>query len=241
MADLDLMRRVTLVVSLLVVALAPLGCAGADGQRAQELLEESDRALAQVESFRFSGRMTMATPVGDFRFVLYGGGDAQPGGAFFMTMKAPDIPEFPETTVVVRGDEAWMKLDGGWQALPMPPAQATGIEQFDVAQYVKDVELDEDAEVDGEPAVKITGVLDTAGLFDGLLGQLGAVGGGPMPDLSEMLGDTRAVIYLSQESRLPLRMLLDLTMEVEGEKIEMHLDYAITNVNEPVEVPDPGA
>jgi hypothetical protein len=235
------MRRVALVVSLLLVALAPLGCAGADGQRAQELLEESDRALAEVESFRFSGRMTMATPVGSFRIVLYGGGDAQPGGAFFMTMKAPDVPEFPETTVVVREDEAWMKLDGGWQPLPMPPAHATGIEQFDVAQYVKDIELDEDAEVDGEPAVKITGVLDAAGLFDGLLGQFGSVGAGPTPDLSEVLGDARAIIYLSQESRLPLRMLLDLTMEVEGETAELHLDYAITNVNEPVEVPDPGA
>jgi hypothetical protein len=235
------MRRVAFVVFLVFAALAPLGCAGADGQRAQELLEESDRALAQVESFRFSGRMTMETPVGDFRVVLFGGGDAGPGGAFFMTMKAPDIPEFPETTMVVRGDEAWMQLDGGWQPVPIPPTQATGIEQFDFAEYVKDVDLDEDAEVDGKPAVKITGVIDTAALFDGLLGQLGAVGGGPMPDLSEMLGDTRAVIYLSQESHLPLRMLLDLTMEIQGEEVDMHLDYAITNVNEPVEVPDPGA
>jgi hypothetical protein len=62
-----------------------------------------------------------------------------------------------------------------------------------------------------------------------------------MPDLSEMLGDTRAVIYLSQASRLPLRMLLDLTMTAEGESVTMHLDYAITNVNEPVEIPGPGA
>jgi hypothetical protein len=60
-----------------------------------------------------------------------------------------------------------------------------------------------------------------------------------MPDLSEILGDTRAVIYLSDETRLPLRMLLDLSMEIEGETADMHLDYAITNVNEPVEVPDP--
>jgi hypothetical protein len=235
------MRRVALCVSLLLAALAPLGCAGADGQRAQELLEESDRALAQVESFRFSGRMTMETPVGEFRIVLFGGGDAKPGGNLFMTMKAPDIPEFPETTMVFRGDEAWMKLDGGWQPVPVPPTQATGIEQFDFAEYVKDVDLDEDAEVDGKTAVKITGVIDTAALFDGLLGQLGAVGGGPMPDFSEMLGDTRVVIYLSQESHLPLRMLLDLSMEIEGEEVDMHLDYAITNVNEPVEVPDPGA
>lgn len=235
------MRRVVLVVGLLLAAVLPLGCAGADGQRAQELLEESDRALAQVESFRFSGRMTMETPVGDFRMVLFGGGDANPGGAFFMTMKSPDLPEFPETTMVVRGDEGWMKLNGGWQSFPVPPTQATGIEQFDMAQYVKDVDLDEDSEVDGKPAVKITGVIDTAGLVDGLVGQFGAVGGGPVPDLSEMLGDTRAVIYLSPESHLPLRMLLDLTMEVQGEEVEMHLDYAITNVNEPVAVPDPGA
>ena len=235
------MRRVVLVVFLLLAALAPLGCAGADGQRAQELLEESDRALAQVETFRISGRMTMATPVGDFLLVMYGGGDAQPGGAFFITMKAPDVPEFPETTVVVRGDEAWMKLDGAWQPFPAPPTDATGIEQFDIAQYVKDVELDDDAEVNGEPAVKITGVIDTAGLFDRLLRQFGTVGGEPMPDLSKMLGDSRAVIYLSQESHLPLRMLLDMTMGVEGQDIEMHLDYAITNVDEPVEVPDPDA
>ena len=112
--------------------------------------------------------------------------------------------------------------------MPIPPRQATGIEQFDFAEYVKDVDVDEDAEVDGKPAVKITGVIDTAALFDGLLGQLGAVGGGPMPDLSEMLGDTRVVIYLSRASHLPLRMLIDLSMEVEGEEIDMHLDFAIT-------------
>ena len=234
------MRRAALAIALLL-AVASAGCAGADGQKAQELLAQSDQALAQVESFRFSGRMTMEAPMGDFRVVFFGGGDARPGGSFFMTMKAPDIPQFPETTIVVRGDEAWMKLDGAWQPVPVPPTQATGIQHFDFAGYVKDVDLDEDAEVDGKPAVKITGVIDTAALSDGLLGQLGAVGGGSMPDLSEMLGDTRAVIYLSQESHLPLRMLLDLTMEVQGEEVEMHLDFAITNVNEPVEVPDPGA
>jgi outer membrane lipoprotein-sorting protein len=235
------MRRVLLLAMLLLAALAPFGCAGADGQRARELLEESDQALAQVDSFRFSGRMTMSTSEGEFAIVLYGGGDAQPGGDFFMTMKAPELPAFPETTVVVRDNEAWMELNGGWQALPMPSGGSTGIGQFDLAPYVKDVELDEDAEVRGEPAVKITGVLDTARLFDGLLGQLGTAGAGPMPDLSDMLGDTRVVIYLSDETTLPLRVLIDLSMQVEGERADMHLDYAITNVNEPVEVPDPGA
>jgi hypothetical protein len=234
------MRRAALALLLLAASVIPLACAGPDGRRAQELLAESDQALAQVESFRFAGRMTMGTPVGDFHVVLHGGGDARPGGSFFMTMKAPDVPGFPETTVAVHGDEAWLRRSGIWQRMPVP-SQATGIGQLDLVRYVKDVDLDEDAEVDGEPAVKITGVLDTAGLFDGLLGQLGAVASGPLPDLSEMLGDTRAVIYLSRESSLPLRMLLDLSLEIQGETVTMNLDYAITNVNEPVEVPGPGA
>ncbi len=74
------MRRVSLGISLLLIALAPLGCAGADGQRAQELLEQSDRALAQVESFRFSGRMTMAAPVGEFPSSCTGEGTRSPAG-----------------------------------------------------------------------------------------------------------------------------------------------------------------
>ena len=77
------------------------------------------------------------------------------------------------------------------------------------------------------------------GLFDGLLGQLGTAGAGPMPDLSDMLGDTRAVIYLPTRRRCRCAVLIDLSMQVEGERADMHLDYAITNVNEPVEFPTP--
>lgn len=235
------MRRAALAVLFLLAALAPLGCAGADGKRAQELLAESDLALAQVESFRFAGRMTMTADLGSFSFVLRGGGDARPGGSFFMEMESPDVPGFPGMTMIVDGNDAWIDAGAGWQSVPLPPSQATGIEQFDLAPYVKDVELDEDAVVGGEPAVRITGVLDTAALFDGLLGQLGGAGGGTLPDFSGSFGDTRAVIYLSKETSLPLRMLLDLTMDVAGEEVAMSLDYAITNVNEPVEVPGPGA
>lgn len=225
----------------LALSVASAGCAGAEGQQAQELLAQSDQALAQVESFRFAGRVRMETPVGDFGFVLRGGGDAKPGGSFYMTMESPDVPEFPEMTIVVRGTEAWMKVAGQWQRVPVPPGQVTGIEQFDLAQYVKDVEVDENALVSGEPAVKITGVIDTAGLFDGLLGQLGSVAGGSLPDFSDSFGDTRAVIYISEASHLPLRMLLDMTMEIEGRSLAMHLDYTITDVNEPVRIPGPGA
>jgi hypothetical protein len=237
------MRRLAALLAL-VFTLVAGGCAGADGQRAQELLAQSDQALAHVETFRFAGRMTMSASVGDFGFTMTGGGDAQPGGSFFVKMQAPELPNFPGTMVVVRGDEAWMKLGGTWQKLPLPAADLgsmSGIEQFDLTPYVKDVDVDEDAVVGGEPAAKITGVLNTAGLFEGVLGQLGSFAG-PLPeDFSDMLGDTRAVIYVSDATHLPLRILVDMTMEIEGESVTMHLDYAITDVNEPVKVPGPGA
>ncbi len=234
------MRRAALVLVLLVAAF-PLGCAGAEGQQAQDLLAQSDQALAQVDSFRFAGRLWMETPVGNFTFVMRGGGNSQKGGSSFVTMQAEGVPEFPEVTVVTRGETAWVQAGQGWQRMPVPPGQPTGIEQFDFTQYVKDVDVDEGHSAGGEPAVKVTGVFNTGGLVEGVFSQLGSAAGGAVPDLSESLGDTRVVIYISEVSHLPLRTLVDLTVEVAGEKAELHLDFAITDVNEPVKIPGPGA
>jgi hypothetical protein len=234
------MRRAALL-TLLVVAVLPLGCAGAEGRQAQELLAQSDQALSQVRSFRFAGRLWLETPVGDFTFVMRGAGNSAKGGSTFVTMDAPDVPQFPEVTVVTRGERAWMKAGGGWQPLTIPPGQVTGVEQLDFTPYVKDVQVEDDAMAGGEPAVKLTGVFDTAGLLQGMFGQLAPASGGALPDLSTSLGDTRVVIYISEATHLPLRTLVDLTVESAGEKATMHLDFALTNVNERVSIPGPGS
>ena len=36
-------------------------------------------------------------------------------------------------------------------------------------------------------------------------------------------------------------MLVDQSMEIEGETMEMHMELALTNLNEPVDIPNPGA
>jgi uncharacterized protein YjeT (DUF2065 family) len=235
------MRRVALALVLVLAALLPLGCAGSEGQRAQELLAQSDQALAGVKSFRLAGRMWMETPVGDFTFVLRGGGNSRNGGSSFVTMSAEDVPGFPGVTVVTRGQTAWVNVGGGWQRSELPAGTATGVEQFDFTPYVKDVDVEDGHDVGGEPAVKVSGVFDTAGLVEGVFNQLGSVPGGALPDLSESLGDTRLVIYISETSHLPLRTLLDMSIEAEGERIEMHMDFALSGVNEPVKIPGPGA
>jgi hypothetical protein len=234
------MRRVGLVLALLATALAPLGCAGADGERAQELLVRSNEALADVESYRFAGRLSMETPVGGFTFVMRGGGNAKDGGSSFMSMEAEGVPGFPGVTVVTRGGTAWMSAGAGWQRVELPAESPVGVEQLDFTPYVKDVEVEDGHEVAGEAAVKITGVLDTAALVNGVFAQLGAVPGGAVPDLSDAFEDTRIVLYLSEATHLPLRTLIDMAMEAEGERIDMHMDFAITGVNEPVKIPSVG-
>jgi hypothetical protein len=232
------MRRVALLYAL--AALLPLGCAGEEGQRAQELLAQSDQALAEVTSMRFSGRIWMETPLGDFTFVMSGAGTTTGGGASYVTMHSPDVPEFPETSVVVRGQTAWVQAGGRWQRMPVPPPQsAAGIEQFDFTPYVEDVDVDDGHDVAGEPAVKVTGVLDTAALVNGVFGQLGALPGGAVPDISETFSDTRVVLYLSETSHLPLRTLVDLSVEAAGERVDMHMDFALSGFDEPVRIPRP--
>jgi hypothetical protein len=234
------MRRLAILVALAAASLLPLtGCVGAEGKQAQDLLSQADVAMAEVESFHFAGRLTVETSVGEFGLVMRGAASKEDGGASVVTVWS-DVPGFPEATVVTRGQDAWTKAGGSWQRIRVPAGQATGIDQFDLVPYVKDVDVDGGQMVGGEPAVKITGVLDTAGLVNGLFGRLGAVPGGALPDVSDGLGDTRVVLYVSETSHLPLRTLVDLSLEQGGESAEMHLDFAITNVDEPVAIPHPG-
>jgi hypothetical protein len=235
------MRRLAILVVLAAASLVPLtGCVGVEGKQAQDILAQTDEAMAQAESFRFAGRLTLETSVGDFGLVMRGAASKEDGGASVVTVSSDDVPGFPEVTVVTRGQDAWMKAGGSWQHVQVPAGQATGMDQFDFVPYIKDVDVDGGQQVGGEPAVKITGVLDTAGLVNGFLGQLGTVPGGALPDISDGLGDTRVVLYVSETSHLPLRTLVDMSFEQAGESVEMHFDFAITNVDEPVAIPHPG-
>ncbi len=228
------MRKAVLVLAL-VLSVASAGCAGLEGQKAQELLDEAEQAFVELETYSLGGTMTMETPEGDFAVQMRVAIDQQ-AGTMLMTMRGVDLPGFPATSMVARPDGLWMKAGGGWQALPMPPGATAGAEQFDILPLVEDVDVDEDQSVDGEPAVKITGILDPESFRAGFMAGLPA-------DVSvdASFADTRVVVFLSEATRLPLRMLIDQSMEVEGERLTVRLDLALVNVNEPVQIPNPGA
>jgi hypothetical protein len=229
------MRRLTLALTLLAAVVSVAGCAGAEGREAQALLDKSNEAFASVATYRMGGLMRMETPIGEIGFEISADVD-QADEAMFMTMSSPDLPG-AHMQMVVRDDSFWANMNGsGWQPLPNPPTGMTGVEQFDLLPHVKDVEVDEGRMVAGEPAVKITGVLDLDSFAEGFMAGLpdGA-------DIDASFGDTRIVVFLSEATSLPLRMLMDQSMEIEGETMEVHMELAVTNVNEPVDIPNPGA
>lgn len=229
------MRRLILALALLAVTVQTAGCVGAEARKAEALLDESNDAFAALATYSLGGLMSMETPFGDIGFEIAADVD-QTEEAMFMTMSSPDLPG-AHIQMVVRGDSFWMNMDGtGWQHVADPPAGMTGAEQFDLLPHVKDVEVDEGRTVDGEPAVKITGVLDLDSFAEGFM-----AGVPEGVDVDASFGDTRIVVFLSERTKLPLRMLVDQSMEIEGETVEMHMELALTNLNEPVDIPSPGA
>ncbi len=144
-------------------------------------------------------------------------------------------------TIVIRDNVLYVSAGGSWARVPAPVngAAADPLAGFDITRYVTDVRVEEGVMVGGEPMDRITGVIDTSGALDGLFGTLGGAGGG-LGDVSDVLGDIRAVLYVSQTTHLPMRTLVDMPMNVVGQKIVMHMDLVITGVNKPVSIPSVG-
>jgi hypothetical protein len=134
-----------------------------------------------------------------------------------------------------------VNLGEGWTRVPVPSGQtqvSNPFEGFDLGPYIKDVRVEEGALVDGDPTCKIIGVIDTNKRVSGALGQLsqGAQGGF---DVAQAFGDIRAVLYVSDTSALLKRGLIDFSIDLFGTEVEMHMDFALSGLNEEVRIPKP--
>jgi hypothetical protein len=231
-------RAFALLLLAAAVAVAP-ACSGADAQEAQQLLAQSDAALANVESATFTARMTMTGGPADLTLTMTGGGYAKGkrSGDFYLLGTAENFP-FRDLVMVKRSGRVSMSINGS--VVGQVPLPSTGednpLHVVDISPYVKDVRVEHGKLIDGEPMTKLSGTIDTAALVHGALGDLTGAGGNGL-DLSNALGDTRVVLYLSDATHLPMRGLVDVAMKVSGQKIEMHLDFAYTSYNEKLEFP----
>ena len=122
-----------------------------------------------------------------------------------MTLSSTDVPGLGAMTIVIRRDVLYVKAAGRWARVPAPAGQASAdpLAGFDLTKYVTNVRVDEGVLVDGEPMARITGVIDTSAALNGLLGTLGGTGAAGLGDASGVLGDIRAVLYVSETTHLP--------------------------------------
>jgi len=241
------MRRL-LVVALMVsaAAVATTGCSGVDAQKAQGLLDEATTATAGLKSLSFSMRMWTSggSAESDFTVLMHGGGyqKGKRAGDSYATLNASEVPGLGSVTVVIRRNVAYVKAAGSWSRVPGPASQAAvdPLAGFDITKYVTDVRVEEGVSVGGEPMDRITGVIDSSAALNGLFGTVGGTGAAGLGDVSDVLGDIRAVLYVSQTTHLPMRTLIDMPMKIAGEKIVMHVDLVVTEVDQPVAIPSVG-
>ncbi|MHB8642028.1 MAG: hypothetical protein ACYDA3_03970 [Gaiellaceae bacterium] len=102
---------------------------------------------------------------------------------------------------------------------------------------MKDVRVDGGQVLNGQPVTKITGVLDTAALVQGLASLGGASSVVGLPSLDGHVGDTRVVVYVDDQTHLLVAALADCSLHGSGTAVSMHLDVAVTGVNQPVALP----
>jgi hypothetical protein len=236
------MRRLGLILPALAAVILLAGCSGADAGRAEELLRQSDQALKALHSYRFAGRLTLESDGVELTFVMKGGGNKR-GGASYLTMHGEGVPGFPELTLVQQGGTLWLRQGGSWTRMQAPAGQPNGLEQFDLGAYVEDVRVEEGASVGGEPAVKLSGVIDSGGVLRAVLGGLddALTAGVSLDEVEDALGDVHVVLYVSEVSHLPVRTLVDMTIEAEGHRADLRFDFALEPAKRPVRIPIPTA
>jgi hypothetical protein len=234
------------LLALVAVLPALAACSGADALEAEQLLQEASTAQNSVDSESFSAHLTFKAKGQEFGLTMTGGAYLKGSSAGDMVVdmgvsSATPLP-FGKIEIAKVGSSAWFSLDGKRMTFPASTLSSSStsgdsLGAFDFAKYVKDVKVDGGEVLNGKAVTKITGVLDTASLVQGLSALGGAGNAAGLPDLSGNVSDTRAVVYVDDTTHLVVALLADFSVHADGESAEVHLDFAVTGVNEPVALP----
>ena len=232
------------LVTTLAAAALLAGCSTEEGMRAQDLLQRAEAAQGQLDSATFDGSVAVTADGQSFR-MLFEGMTSKDGEWFSLrTQGAPDGDM--RMQVLVRGDRAWVDVDGRWQPTPVPGAADSGgtlsaaaFQQL--ARHVEDVRVTEHQLIGGKPVTTIAGEIDTEGMLEALL-DLGSFAEGFSLDFSELgidIGDIQAVLTIDERTQLLDSAFVALAMSAEGTSIELELRYRLASVNQPVDLPQP--
>ena len=236
------MRRVVVLVALLALIAGAAGCSGRDAREAQTLLAQSEAAVAEIRSATFSAKLWTEGGPQQLSFTMSGGAYAKGkhAGDFYVIVSSSE-DFFDDIVLVQRAGKMSASMGGQVVSAPIPatsPDQSFGLVQLD--PYVKDVDVEHGKIVDGESTTSISGVVDMEAFLEGSLGaipELAGLGDAGF-DGAEAFGDTRAVFYISDSTYLPVRALVDLPIDVLGEEVVLHMDFAYTSFNKRLTFPN---
>ena len=235
-------------VAALAVAVALLSaCSGADGERAQQLLDRAQAAHARVASAEYELRMTFSTRGARFVLVLDGGAylKGPRAGDQRLAMRTEGAPTLGtlDIRMELRGRTMTTTMNGRSTTTTVPvPARR----QYDwpgamseLARYVDDVAVREDRVVDGERGATVAGTIDTAGVVEAAarLQALTRASGAttPTPEtLGDRFGNTRAFLFVSGRTGLIRSAVMGFSMEGDNETVDVDVTYRLKSVDRPI-------
>jgi hypothetical protein len=226
-------------------------CTGADASRAQALLQQAQAAQQSIRSEGFIMQLSVEADGRSGGLAIRGGAQLKGANAgdFYLTghptgALAAQAAQ-SDFTVVRRGSTITVRTPAGTRTMPVPQVQSRlGMVQdparfLDLARYVKSVSVGS-TKLDGAPADRIVGKIDTSKL-------LGSLGGQDRSGLAQQLlhrlgvrfGDIDAVLFLARDTHLVRVMFVDMNIGAGGRNVHIHLSIVPNDINRPVDFPTP--
>jgi hypothetical protein len=246
-SDHTFVRFLSLVIAAMVLA----GCAGGpDAQQAQALLQQAQAAQLKLRTAAFAAELSVSANGQKFGLVLDGAAamNKARGGDMWvrMTGNGPGGDDF-ELTMSKRGSRVTVTAQGETQTFNAKDAAAPKLDSlssfgsFDFSSCIKRVDVAEGRSLNGEPATRIAGTVDTACVLKAA-SALGGVAGSSAPNvdfdqLSKYVRDVQATLFVSERTHLLVGALVTTSISAMGQSADVQIRYRLTRVNKPLRFP----
>lgn len=241
------MRFLSIVCAAFLVA----GCAGGpDAQEAQALLQQAQAEQLKLRTAGFSAEFGVTANGQKLAFVLDGAAElnkAEAGNMWFrMTGSGLGGEDF-EMRMSKRGSRVTVTAQGETQTFDAADAAAPKLDSlgslgsFDFASCIKSVDVAEGRSLNGQPATRIAGTVDTACVLKAA-SALGGVAGASAPkvdfdEISKYVDDVHATLFVSERSHLLVGALITTSISAMGQSADVQIRYRLTRINKPLRFP----
>jgi hypothetical protein len=247
------MRFAALATTLTAALLA--GCSGGpDARTAQELLRQAQAEQLKLRSAGFVVNLNVGVDGERFGATMDGAAETkgQRVGNMFMRMRVTGFPGLAQATqgfamsMAKRGPRITITADGRTQTFDAGDERAPNVDgiaslgSFDFASCVEQVDVEAGRNLNGEPATRIAGRIDTACVLKAAMKLSGApapTAGFDVGALAKHLDDVRVTLFVSERTKLLVGALVSTRFEAEGKHADFQLSYRLTRVNKPVHIP----